>query len=226
METWTVVKRGDKCLSCVLSEQQRKLTHCSLSSWCVLSMCTKKHVCKQVRVLLWMRENFFSCLTKRLESLSSSWRKKGECNIFDSSEITSALSWHHDVDETALHLQPPPNSQNFKTHSVIHFTCSAECHSAKVRTKMCSDSHCAGATYVICPLHLSLELHHLGTFQTLLQQAGRVSFSSGDAPLPVLVFVISLIWMADLLCTGSSHAAIIRDEWDSPRDKPDDYRAA
>lgn len=86
---------------------------------------------------------------------------------------------------------------------------------------MCSESQCAGATCVICSPQLSQELHHLGTFQTPLQQAGRVSFSRGDAPLPILVFAISPVWQADFLCIGSSQAAIIRDMWDSPRDKPD-----
>lgn len=100
--------------------------------------------------------------------------------------------------------------------------------SVKVHVQaMCSDSQCARATCVICSPHLSLELHHLGTFQTPLQQAGRVSFSRGDGPLPILVFAISPVWQADFLCTGSSQAAIIRDVWDSPRDKPDtaEYRA-
>lgn len=82
---------------------------------------------------------------------------------------------------------------------------------------MCSESQCAGATCVICSPQLSLELHHLGTFQTPLQQAGRVSFSRGDAPLPILVFAISPVWQADFLCIGNSQAAIIRDMWDSPR---------
>lgn len=49
METRTVVKRGDKCLSSVLSEQQRKLTYCSLYICCISSMYTKRHVCKQSR---------------------------------------------------------------------------------------------------------------------------------------------------------------------------------
>lgn len=65
-----------------------------------------------------MRVNF-SCLTKKLESLSCSCREKGEHNIFDSSEmlsITSTISWHHDTDETASHLQSPPCSLDFKIH--------------------------------------------------------------------------------------------------------------
>lgn len=109
METWILVKRGDKCLSCILREQKRKLTHCSLSG--VSHPCTQKGIFANSQGVALDESELLLMLTKRLESLSCSCRKKGECHTLDSSamlSITSAISWHQDADETASHLQPPP----------------------------------------------------------------------------------------------------------------------
>lgn len=79
--------------------------------WCVSSMYTKGHICKQSRCCSRWEWTSSHADWKRLESLSCSCRKKGECHTLDSSEmlsITSTISWHQDADETASHLQPPP----------------------------------------------------------------------------------------------------------------------
>lgn len=173
-----------------------------------------------------MRMNFFPRLLKRLESLSCFFRKKGEYNAFNSSKllsVTSSISWDHDC-EKQYHLSNNPHP----IHKISRYTMlSYTVQSLKVPRviQQCAVFQCAREIPVICCANTSFPPGaSLFGSNSDSAAAGREIFPLQQGILPCRhlwhILVISPAWQVDFLFTDSTQTAVIKGEWDSPRDKP------